>query len=193
MRLDAELEALYRAQDTDPAFEQLRATARFVPGDGGLRPKAIFVGEAPGRIENKIGSPFVGPSGRFLDELLRIAHLDRELEWVTNVVKYRPPRNRTPTEEEIEASRPYFRKEVALVGRNGCRVLVGLGRTACEAIAGEAISPTRKHATWVELRNGWRLFVSCHPSWGIRDPANADNMRDDFLQLGYDLGTVIND
>lgn len=193
MSLDAELEALYRAQANDPVFEHLWATSRFVPGDGGFRPRAIFVGEAPGRQEDRQGSPFVGPSGQFLDELLRIARLDRELEWVTNVVKYRPPKNRTPTDEEIRAALPYLRREAALVGRNGCRVLVGLGRTACEAIAGASISPTRKHATWVELRNGWRLFVSCHPSWGIRDPANADNMRDDFLQLGYDLGTVTND
>lgn len=190
--LDDKLESIYRTQDEDQAFAHLKPS-RFVPGDGSLRPKIILVGEAPGAMENRKGSPFVGPSGRFLDDLLRIARLDREQVWTTNVLKFRPPKNREPTEEEILAALPYLKREVALLGANGCRRIVGLGRTACSAISGEAISPLRDHSSWRELRHGWNLFVSCHPSWGIRSSYAADSMRGDFLQLGYDLGLVNND
>lgn len=194
--IDQELHKLYELQDADAAFTHLRrrgAATQLVPGDGSLRPRAIFIGEAPGRQEDLKGSPFVGPSGKLLDKLFRPANLSRDEVWITNVVKFRPPRNRTPTEEEISASLPYLKRELALVGRSGCRTLVGLGRTACEAITGRSLSPLGKHGTWWTLRNSWNLYITCHPSWGLRSEPNRDVLLDDFLQLGYDLGTVNNE
>lgn len=196
-RINAAIEAglfeIFRAQDVDPRFVHLRrpsgVATRFVPGDGALSPRVIFVGEAPGRQEDLHGSPFVGPAGQFLDELLPVANLfgGRREVWITNVLKFRPPRNREPTEEEISAARPYLRRELALLGRTGCRTVVGLGRTACEAIAGASISPVSRAGSWIELRNDWRLFVSPHPSWGIRSERNKARMREVFSTLAYDL------
>ena len=194
MSRDGSLERIYREQDEDPVFNHLKleyggVAHQLVPGDGRFSPRLIIIGEAPGRKEDILGMPFVGPSGKFLDELLEIASLRREEVWITNVVKFRPPRNRDPEQTEIKASLAYLRRELALVGANGCRNIVGLGRTACSALAGEPISPTAKHGSWRPLQGSWKLFISCHPAWGLRNPLDADRMRNDFLQLGYDLDT----
>lgn len=187
------LEALFRAQDLGPHFQHLRrpsgVATRFVPGDGSISPRLIFVGEAPGKQEDLAGSPFVGRSGKFLDHLLLEAEIwgGREEVWITNVLKFRPPHNRTPTEAEISAARPYLRRELALLGRTGCRTIVGLGRTACEAIAGEPISPLSRAGSWITLQNRWRLFVSPHPSWGIRNEKSRARMCAVFETLAYDL------
>lgn len=183
---NSSLEQIYRGMDNDPnpALENLRQGAKqLVPGDGSFSPRIIFVGEAPGMHEDLSGSPFVGPSGKLLDELLGVARLSREEIWVTNVVKYRPPRNRTPEPEEIAASLPYLRREVALVAGAGCSMLVGLGRTATNALGGETISVVEKSGSWALLEGGWRMFISCHPSWGLRNSGNRRKMIQDFNAL----------
>lgn len=188
MGKDEALDALYSALDNDPnpVIKALRDGCKsFVPGDGELRrPKLIIVGEAPGAQEDAVGAPFVGKSGRFLDELLIGIGLHREEVWITNVVKYRPPDNRTPDPLEVEAFLPYLRREVVLVGGAECSTIVGLGRVACSAIAGEAISVVSRAGSWKALQGGWRLYFSCHPSWGIRAPANRKRMIKDFDNLG---------
>ena len=160
----------------------------FVPGNGSFNPLAIVVGEAPGAMEAKQGAPFVGKSGRFLDELLRdFAGIDRDSLWVTNVVKYRPERNRTPTDEEIAASMKLLQQEVALVGGERTRMLIGLGRVACSAMAGERISMVNRHGSWIGLPYGWTMFISYHPAAGLRSVLIRKQMRDDFTTLGADI------
>ena len=85
-----------------------------VPGEGSLEPKVFFIGEAPGRSEDKQGKPFVGAAGRVLTELLNSIGLSREEVYITNVVKCRPPGNREPTEAEIEACAPYLIRQLLL-------------------------------------------------------------------------------
>lgn len=171
-------------RDPDPALAALREKAtQLVPGDGSLHPLAVFIGEAPGFREDKEGSPFVGPSGRFLDSLLGLAGLRRENVWITNVVKYRPPRNRTPDEDEIEASLGSLRRELSLVAGDHTRLIVGLGRVACSALAGTAISVGGKHGLVQELKGDYRLFVSYHPSAGLRSQRVERQMRDDFQHI----------
>lgn len=180
------LQAIYADMDDDPnpLLANLRQGAKqIVPGDGRLNPRIIFVGEAPGASEDMAGLPFVGRSGKLLDELLGVAGLDRKEVWITNVVKYRPPNNRTPDAEEVAASLPYLRREVAQVAGGDCSMLVGLGRTAVCALAGESISVVEKSGSWVLLKGGWRMFVSCHPSWGLRNPGNRRKMIRDFNAL----------
>lgn len=161
---------------------------RFVPGDGTLDPKAILVGEAPGFYEDRDGLPFVGNSGRFLDELLQVyARLNRADIWITNIVKYRPPENRTPTDDEIEASRQLLAREVALVAGREIVPIIGLGRAACSAMAGAPISVGATHGSWVGLNAGWNMFVSYHPAAGLRNVAIRKRMRADFQQLGREL------
>lgn len=180
------LDRIYSEMDNDPnpALANLRQSAKqLVPGDGAMRPRIILIGEAPGASEDLAGVPFVGRSGKLLDELLGVARLSREEVWITNVVKYRPPNNRTPDHDEVAASLPYLRREVAEVAGAECSMLVGLGRTAVSAVAGEAISVVEKSGSWVLLKGGWRVFVSCHPSWGLRNPGNRRKMIQDFNVL----------
>lgn len=90
-----------------------------------------FVGEAPGETEDHTGRPFVGRSGKILDKVMSDAGLDRSKVLITNTVKCRPPGNRDPTEEEMAACRPFLHSELC-----GCKVVVGLGKSACRALLG---------------------------------------------------------
>jgi DNA polymerase len=114
-------------------LHRLRTNA--VPGEGNLEAKVMFVGEAPGRSEDEQGRPFVGAAGQLLNELLLKAGLRRENVYITNVVKCRPPNNRTPTEEEVAACVGFLRQEIALVRP---KVIVALGNTAGSTIMGLA-------------------------------------------------------
>jgi len=89
--------------------------AHAVPGEGPLDPPVLLVGEAPGREEDASGRPFVGAAGRVLDKALRAAGLPRDAVFVTNVVKCRPPGNRAPKADEMEACRPYLLAQIELV------------------------------------------------------------------------------
>ncbi|MFN3421301.1 MAG: uracil-DNA glycosylase, partial [Armatimonadota bacterium] len=86
-----------------------------VPGEGNPSAKVMFIGEAPGEQEDAQGRPFVGPAGRFLNELLALAGLSREEVFITNTVKCRPPNNRTPSNEEMAACHPYLEAQIALI------------------------------------------------------------------------------
>src|SRR3954449_10789646 len=99
----AELDALNREVAPCPLCDLQRSRVKAVPGEGPLDAEVLFIGEAPGYHENMQGRPFVGPSGHFLDELLASIGLKREQVFITNVVKCRPPNNRDPLPQEIEA------------------------------------------------------------------------------------------
>lgn len=124
--MNPDLEGIWEGYRTDSAFATLRREGiRLVPGRGlTAHPAAMLVGEAPGAMENLKRQPFVGPSGVLLGRLLEIAGLAWGDVYVTNVVKYRPPRNATPTEDLVVASVPYLRREYAAV-RPSCLVAIG--------------------------------------------------------------------
>lgn len=167
-----------------PEIARLREDARiFVPGDGSMYPRAIFIGEAPGAVEDRDGIPFVGQSGRLLDSLLAVADLRRTDVWVTNVVKYRPIANRTPYPDEVKPFASLLRRELAYVAGERCRIAVGLGRIACSVLAGEDVSVSREHGTVRELRGNWKLFVSYHPAAALRSSQVNLAMKDDFVEL----------
>ncbi len=108
-----------------------RTRTNAVPGEGNLDADVMLVGEAPGRTEDEQGRPFVGAAGQLLNELLERAGMPRQTVYITNVVKCRPPNNRTPTEEEVASCIGYLKDEIRLVRP---RVIVALGNTAGSAI-----------------------------------------------------------
>jgi uracil-DNA glycosylase family 4 len=182
----ADLNFLFSRYASEKALRTLKLTAtQIVPGNGPLDGTArlLFVGEAPGRDEDKEGVPFVGRSGRFLDELIESLWLRRDEVYVTNVVKYRPMANRDPEPEEIKASLPYLRKEIWAVTKGKPCIIVGLGRVACAAIHPAAVPIGQTHGTLILLKNSYRLFCSYHPSWAIRTPVNKSVMFRDFEKL----------
>lgn len=173
------LERLYRKLRDDKEFKHLADAANFVPGEGVWPgPAAMLVGEAPGAHEDKLGRPFVGRSGNFLDNCMWEAGLKRADCFVTNVVKWRPPANRTPTLVEIEAAIPHLRKEVTTVLPDGGLVVL-LGAVPLNVVdSGRKISKCHgepfTHAKWT-------FIPMYHPSFVMRptSPFNrADYMKD---------------
>ena len=104
---------------------------KIVMPDGNYNSKVIFVGEAPGENEDLIGRPFVGRSGKLLEKIMMEEGIKRSDVLITNTVKCRPPGNRDPTKEEMDACRPFLDHELS-----GRSVIVGLGRSACRDLIG---------------------------------------------------------
>ncbi|HEY3421258.1 MAG TPA: uracil-DNA glycosylase [Methanomassiliicoccales archaeon] len=109
--------------------------ANVVGPSGDLSSRLVFVGEAPGATEDRTGKPFVGKAGKMLDRLLAENGLPRESIMITNAVKCRPPNNRRPTKEEVEACRPYLKEDL-----EGRCLIVALGLTASEGLLGRKVS-----------------------------------------------------
>ena len=139
---------------------------RTVPGEGDPAARLMLVGEGPGQKEDETGRPFVGAAGGLLDDILSAIEIPRAQVFIANVVKCRPPRNRTPLPEEQEACLPYLRRQIELVRP---RVLLALGATAAAALLG-----TRKSLGELRGRvHHWRgipLVATYHPAALLRNP-----------------------
>lgn len=137
-----------------------------VPGEGSLQPQLLCIGEGPGAEEDRLGRPFVGPSGALLTKMLASIGLSREDVYIANIVKCRPPRNRQPLPEEAAACLPFLRAQVALLRP---RVILLLGATAARYTVSPEIRITRDRGQWVERKGVWML-PTYHPSALLRDP-----------------------
>lgn len=154
-----------------------RTRQRVVVGSGPARPTLLVVGEAPGRAEDEGGEPFIGPSGRLLFALLdEVVGVMRDECFVTNVVKCRPPGNRTPRREEMDACRAWLDAQVAEVAP---RVTLAVGLTAAREILGDARTMARLHGRVVE-RPGGVAVATYHPAAALRTPSVVDVMRADL-------------
>jgi len=129
-----------------------------VPGEGPSRPKLMLIGEAPGRKEDATGRPFVGQAGRILDGALAKAGLKREEVFITSVVKCRPPDNREPKPDEVEACRRYLERQVDALRP---RVVVLLGRVAESALTGSKGGLRRGD---LGFYRGASLYATYHPA-----------------------------
>lgn len=180
------LNKLYRAYAEDISFQHmLRRASGVVPGIGPTFAPLMFVGEAPGATEDKKRKPFVGASGKFLDEMLDSVELHREDVFITNTVKIRPTDdggfNRTPSEQEVRCSVPYLRKEHSILGRPP---IVTLGRPALTAAMDMDRSllkfPIRpKHGVWTWLGE-YLVLPLYHPAYGIYQRRNQPMMIEQF-------------
>lgn len=138
----------------------------FVFGVGDPHASLMLIGEGPGREEDMRGEPFVGPAGRLLDKILAAIDMSREMVYITNVVKCRPPKNRAPTAEEIETCYPYLISQVKLVRP---RLILALGGVAMQTLI-------KSKGTLGSMRNrvhkfmGVDLMVTYHPAALLRNP-----------------------
>jgi DNA polymerase len=152
---------------------------RAVPGEGPLDAEIMFIGEGPGFHEDRQGRPFVGAAGRFLEELLASIGLQREQVFITNVVKCRPPENRDPAPNEIEACVPYYLdRQIALIDP---RVIVTLGRfSMARFFPGKSIS--RIHGQ--PRREGGRIiFPMLHPAAALHLRELRESIEQDMLKI----------
>ena len=149
-----------------------------VPGEGPLNADIMFIGEGPGYYENEQGKPFVGQAGKFLDELLASANLKREDVFITNVVKCRPPGNRDPQPEELEACASYLDRQIAAISP---KVIVTLGRYSMgKYFTNAKISLIHGKATWVK---GRLIVAMYHPAAGLHQPNIKPTILADFRKL----------
>ncbi len=155
-----------------------RTRNRSVPGVGDPEAEWMFVGEAPGTEEDGRGEPFVGQSGRLLDNMLAALQMTRQRNvYIANVLKCHPPNNRTPEPAEATACQPYLARQIALLRP---RVIVALGRSAASLLL-------RTDATIGSLRGrvhdygGVPLIVTYHPAYLLRTPADKAKAWEDLL------------
>lgn len=149
-------------------------------GEGNPTASVMFIGEAPGEQEDRQGRPFVGPAGKFLDELLGTIGLKREDVYISNVVKYRPPGNRDPTDEEKAQCLPWLKLELSLIKP---RVIVPLGRHALGHFLSKT-SITNAHGKPQKLTDFVTIFPIYHPAAALHNGSLRQALYDDFKALG---------
>lgn len=159
-----------------------KSRKKSVPGEGPAQTEIMLIGEGPGFYENEQGRPFVGPSGKFLAELLQTAGLIRSEVFIGNVVKCRPPENRDPLPDELAACRPYLERQIAAINP---RVIITLGRfSMANFMPGVKISAVHGKPHWM----GERLIVPMfHPAAALHQPALRDAVVADFTRLPHIL------
>lgn len=162
-----------------------RGRTHAVPGEGPVPCRLMFIGEGPGYHEDQQGRPFVGAAGGYLSELLGGIGLRREEVFITNVVKCRPPRNRDPLPEEIEACRPYLERQIALIRPS---VIVTLGRFSMARYFSNA-SISRIHGQPKKVDDMW-CFPMFHPAAGLHQPRYRTLIEEDFQKLAVLLKKV---
>ena len=150
--------------------ELKKSATNLVFGDGNNNAKIMIIGEGPGAQEDKAGIPFVGRAGKLLDKMLDAIKLDRSKVYISNVVNFRPPENRRPTEEEIKRYLPYLKSHIEIINP---KILVLLGSTALNTIIGNEIVISKARGKWMQKEIGaakpW-VIASFHPAFLMRQP-----------------------
>ena len=139
--------------------------------DGNPKSKIMLIGEAPGANEDEEGLPFVGRAGALLDKMLAAITLDRKKVYISNIINYRPPDNRRPTDEEIKRYLPFITKHIEIINP---KILVLLGSTAMNALIGNEIVISKMRGKWIEKRFGnckTSVIITLHPAFLMRQPA----------------------
>ena len=178
----AELEVAIRGFDGCA----LKATATTtVFADGNPAAPLMLVGEGPGAEEDRLGLPFVGASGKLLDRMLAAIGLDRTGVYITNVVYWRPPGNRTPTPAELALCQPFVERHIALARP---KVVIFSGGTAAKTLLGRSEGITRLRGRWLDYRPGAVDFTipvmaTFHPSYLLRTPSSKREAWRDLLAV----------
>jgi uracil-DNA glycosylase family 4 len=160
-------------------------------GSGDPNADLMFVGEAPGFHEDKQGVPFVGAAGKLLDQLLNGIGLTRADVYVANVIKCRPPGNRDPLPEEIEACEAHLWRQIELIQP---RVVATLGNFATKLLSGRPSGITRVHGQEQETTLGGRrvmLYPLYHPAAALYTPRMLDVLKSDFARLPELMGREV--
>ena len=177
-----ELQKLKEEMEKDDSLPLKKADTNLVFGVGNPDTKILFIGEGPGFHENRLGEPFVGNAGKFLDQLLRSINIPRESVYITNVVHHRPPENRDPLPEEIAAYGKYLDKMVDIINPE---VIITLGRFSM----GKFLPTAKISSAHGRLyRVNWKdkdLFVipMYHPAASLRNGEIMRQEKEDFLRL----------
>jgi len=143
---------------------------KMVFNDGNINSPIMIVGEGPGEKEDEIGKPFVGDAGNLLNKMLSAINLNRESVYITNVVNYRPPKDRKPSPAEINRYSTYLREHILIINP---KILIIMGSTAMEALVGNNIKISKDRGKWKEIIIKNKTFTSIitfHPAYLLRQP-----------------------
>ena len=165
------LENLRNAISTIKNCELKKKATNIVFSDGNPKSKIMLIGEAPGANEDQEGLPFVGRAGQLLDKMLSAIDLDRNKVYISNIINYRPPDNRRPTDEEIKRYLPFITKHIEIINP---KILVLLGSTAMNALIGNEIVISKMRGKWIEKKFGnckTSVIITFHPAFLMRQPA----------------------
>ena len=148
-------------------------------GEGNPQARLVFVGEGPGAEEDATGRPFVGRAGHLLDKIIAAIGLKREDVYIANIVKCRPPGNRTPERDEVDTCEPFLFRQIALIDP---LVIVALGSPAFQCLLRTREPITRARGQWREL-NGIRVMPTFHPAFLLRSPDKKREVWEDMKKV----------
>ena len=163
---------------TENALLPLRES-NLVFGEGNVNCDVLFIGEAPGQKENELHRPFVGRAGKLLDRLIETIGWRREDVYITNIVKRRPPMNRDPLPEEIEAYKPYLTRQIEIINP---KIIATLGRFSMNYFIPTA-KITRDQGKIFRIGNGKLLIPLLHPAAGLRSTEMLKGLTQSFHKL----------
>lgn len=161
-----------------------KTRTQVVYGVGNPNADLMFIGEAPGRDEDEKGEPFVGRAGQLLTDIIKAMKLTRDDVYISNVVKCRPPENRNPESEELDACRPYIRRQVEIIQP---KVIVTLGKFALQSLTEQSYGITATRGQWLEY-NGVKVMPTYHPAYLLRTPSAKKDVWNDMKLVMAELG-----
>jgi len=183
----ADLEALKAEALSCTACALSETRTQVVFGVGNPHADIVFIGEAPGRDEDRLGEPFVGRAGKLLDRMLLALGLDRSQVYIMNVIKCRPPGNRDPKPDEIAACARWFDAQWQAIEP---KIICLLGRVAAQRVLETEAPLASLRGRWHEYR-GVPVWVTYHPAYLLRSPGQKARAWDDLLQLRRCYRTLI--
>tara|TARA_Y100000590_G_scaffold469505_1_gene657427 strand:+ start:1099 stop:1812 length:714 start_codon:yes stop_codon:yes gene_type:complete len=156
-----------------------------VVGDGNEKSKIMIIGEAPGAEEDKLGKPFVGTAGQLLNKMLHAISINRKDIYITNIIPWRPPNNRTPTNEEIIQCLSFIQRHIEIINP---KLILLLGATASKTILNTNLSITKLRGKWHEYKSiNHKETIYClatyHPAFLLRSPENKKQSWEDLKKF----------
>jgi len=156
-----------------------------VPGDGDIKARVMFIGEAPGQEEDLQGRPFVGMAGKFLSQLLSSIGLRREDVYITNIVKCRPPGNRPPRVAEMSACSGYLDRQIRIINP---KLICPMGNVALKTFLGKDSSISKVHGQRITSKESTVIFPLYHPAAALYVGGLKSVLEEDFKKLKEKIG-----
>ena len=157
---------------------------QIVFGVGNPNAELMFIGEAPGADEDEKGEPFVGRAGQLLTNMIKAMGLSREEVYIANIIKCRPPANRTPERDECETCSPFLMQQIKVVSP---KAIVALGAVAAKTLLAVNAPMSELRGNWYDFR-GTKLAVTYHPAYLLRDPRQKKETWKDLQMVMKELG-----
>jgi DNA polymerase len=158
-----------------------------VVGEGSLDAKIIFIGEAPGKNEDESGRPFIGRAGKLLTTLINELGMDRGDVWIGNIIKHRPPKNRDPQKDEIEACRDFLTQQISIIKPE---IIVTLGRFSFNYFVPDGKIGSER-GKLIDM-GSFKVFPVYHPAAALRNKNFLNTLRSDFITLSETMKLIKN-